>query len=636
MQDFPSVMPPETLGPVLNGPVRTVPEDSKQIWTCEVTMGNGDRQGIAEISPLDLNKEYRPRRLGDVLGQAHLRRPLEEMLSMNQIPSTLLLSGPPGVGKTSVARIVGAALNCTQRVDADPCGECAECVLILAGKPNWGVVEINAASEGGIDQARWVGRCLGMAVGWNWVFIWDEAQRITPEASDALLKILEEPPAGATFILVTTDPARIRKTVRSRATTLVFERVAEDVIRQRLEEVAAKRAWTIDADEMTKIVSVSDGSPREAMKLLGWVASGGSLDKRTDTKALVAELVTLAADGNFGASGAKLDDLLQLLEPPQILDAISDVVFDVLRESTGTTGAAIDPLREIPESRLASLLSEFARTTVPRGLDGVSALRRVVGLIHVSLWDPEGRGQRPGSVLTLVRGGVDREEAENIASRNWRCPNARPSGLRRPLKDGTRVPDKPCDKADCEVCASELALDYVEAVVLARPDAYVIASLSLDNLGWAQDSRQRLRSRVKKARDRLGQIAWAWYALEDAGNLTIHAVVRLGEDLGAASSIELSERFCRAFGDGSSVVVEALDGMDLVKSRFLSGLTTARSGSREQAAAGVASHLRWNGSSVVHTSSEFWLDERGRPLGPPSPKDKAQKLGRRHRTGRGR
>ena len=210
----------------------------------------------------DLASTYRPRRFQDVLGQSHVTRPLQAMLARGSVPPTLLLSGPSGTGKTSVARLVAASFACPERADGDPCGECPSCVSIVAGRPPLSVWEINAASMGGIDHVRTIQERLEYSYQWHSVFIWDEAHRISREAADALLKTLEEPPPNVKFIFCTTEPNKVPDTILSRCQRFDFGVIATDQIAQRLTEIAEKEGIRVDPDAVDLVARRAAGSMR--------------------------------------------------------------------------------------------------------------------------------------------------------------------------------------------------------------------------------------------------------------------------------------------------------------------------------------------------------------------------------------
>src|SRR5437867_9093208 len=164
-----------------------------------------------------LYRKYRPQAPDQVLGQEHVVRALVGAVAEGRLAHAFLFCGPRGTGKTSTARILARMVNCEQGPTAEPCGKCDQCLAIRDGI-HLDVVEIDAASHGGVDDARELRERAptAPAMGREKVYILDEAQRLSREAFDALLKIFEEPPSGVRFVLATTEPHKTPATIVSR------------------------------------------------------------------------------------------------------------------------------------------------------------------------------------------------------------------------------------------------------------------------------------------------------------------------------------------------------------------------------------------------------------------------------------
>src|SRR4051812_45294002 len=237
---------------------------------------------------LALARKYRPKTFADVAVQGHVAATLKGAIARGRVAHGYLLCGPRGVGKTTLARVLAMALNCERRGDpalgGEPCGECASCTRIWAGSSSLDVVEIDAASNRGVDDARELreralyappgdGRYKG--------YIVDEAHMLTREAWDALLKILEEPPPRVVFIFATTEPQKIAQSaapVLSRLQRFDFKRIGPADIRQRLEKVLGEEQVRADADALAMIARAADGSMRDALSLTDQVLSMGDGD----------------------------------------------------------------------------------------------------------------------------------------------------------------------------------------------------------------------------------------------------------------------------------------------------------------------------------------------------------------------
>ena len=232
-----------------------------------------------------LARKYRPRKFSDLIVQDHVANVLRGAIARHRVGHGYLLTGPRGVGKTTAARILAMALNCERKETMDPpgepCGECANCSRIWAGSANLDVVEIDAASNRGVDDARELRERAMYAAsqpGHYKVYIVDEAHMLTREAWNALLKILEEPPAGVVFVFATTEPQKIAQSaapVMSRLQRFDFRRIGPAAIRERLREVARAEGIQVEEDALTLIARGADGGMRDALSVLDQCLSFG-------------------------------------------------------------------------------------------------------------------------------------------------------------------------------------------------------------------------------------------------------------------------------------------------------------------------------------------------------------------------
>jgi len=216
-----------------------------------------------------LYRKYRPQGPSEVLGQDHVVRALTGAVRDGRLAHAFLFSGPRGTGKTSTARILAKMVNCEQGPTAEPCGTCSQCVAIREGI-HLDVSEIDAASHGGVDDARELRERAptAPAMGREKVYIIDEAQRLSREAFDALLKLFEEPPPGVRFVLATTEPHKMPATIVGRCQRFDFRRLRAEDIAEHLQRVAKEEGLELSTGAARQIARHAEGSVRDALSVL--------------------------------------------------------------------------------------------------------------------------------------------------------------------------------------------------------------------------------------------------------------------------------------------------------------------------------------------------------------------------------
>ncbi|WP_421076134.1 DNA polymerase III subunit gamma and tau, partial [Microbacterium sp. SA156] len=336
-----------------------------------------------------LYRRYRPETFGEMIGQAQVTDPLMTALRGDRIGHAYLFSGPRGCGKTTSARILARCLNCAEGPTDTPCGRCDSCVeLSRTGGGSLDVVEIDAASHNGVDDARDLRERAIFAPARDRfkIFILDEAHMVTPQGFNALLKLVEEPPAHVKFIFATTEPDKVIGTIRSRTHHYPFRLVPPAAMLAYVEKLCAEEGVAVAQGVLPLVVRAGGGSPRDTLSILDQLIAGSENDSVTYERAvallgythaeLLDEVVDAFALADAGSAFGAVDRVVQTgQDPRRFVDDLLERLRDlIVIAATGAGASAV--LRGIPSDeleRMGQQAERFGAERLSRTADIVSA-----------------------------------------------------------------------------------------------------------------------------------------------------------------------------------------------------------------------------------------------------------------------
>jgi DNA polymerase-3 subunit gamma/tau len=351
-----------------------------------------------------LYRRFRPSTFGEVRGQDHVVLALRNAVREQRVGHAYLFSGPRGTGKTSTARILAKALNCTDLHDGEPCGVCASCVEIAKGT-SLDVHELDAASNNGVEAMRdLVSRAALGTPGRQKVYIVDEVHMLSTPASNALLKTLEEPPAHVIFVLATTDPQKVLPTIRSRTQHFEFRLLGPETLAELLSEVRSQAHLDVPDEALDMAVRRGRGSARDALSVLDQVAASDTVE---DDLPELDEVVEALAERDVARALVAVAHLASAGFSPQQL--AGDLV-DHLRQ--GFLALVAPDVVGVSGSERDALSSQAERV----GLATLVRAMEVLGLAQISMRDaPDPRVALEVALVRLAHPGADDSPAALLA-----------------------------------------------------------------------------------------------------------------------------------------------------------------------------------------------------------------------------
>ena len=426
-----------------------------------------------------LYRRYRPRRFDELRGQEHIVHALREAVKTGREGQAYLFSGPRGTGKTTTARILAKVLNCTNPTDGEPCCECDSCTAVERGT-SYDVFELDAASNNSVEDIRNLIDKVSLGTpGRHKVYILDEVHMLSAGASAALLKVLEEPPEHVVFVLATTDPQKLKDTIRSRTQHLQFHLLPSDTLAEHIKWVAHDAGIELNDHIIDAALSRGGGSARDTLSALELLSAGGSdVDDSIDLSEFVRALVdsdtgiALSATAHAVSNGhdprtlceeliRHLRDLFLSVMSPELVSVRHDQLdqLAITARDVGTAsivramerlGSALVEMRFAPDPRI---MLEIALVQLTRddGADDQSALlarlERLERSVAEGVSKPVRETQRSSTTGKAIVGGrARRSDASGSIPRPESAttqPDANPAPDPQPASSPTGASEPP-------------------------------------------------------------------------------------------------------------------------------------------------------------------------------------------------
>jgi DNA polymerase-3 subunit gamma/tau len=349
-----------------------------------------------------LARKWRPKTFAELVGQEHVLRALANALDQNRVHHAFLFTGTRGVGKTTVARILAKSLNCERGMSANPCGVCAECTEVDAGR-SVDLIEVDAASRTKVDDTRELLDNVQYTPTRSRykVYLIDEVHMLSAHSFNALLKTLEEPPPHVKFLLATTDPQKLPATVLSRCLQFNLKRLPVALIAGRMQHILDAEKIGYEADALTLLAQAADGSLRDGLSLLDQLlAFGGGRAEAAGARTMLGS-IDREHVRKLGAALAR-GDIGELLQAARLLDEFAPDYAAVLGDLASLL-QQIAVVQAVPNAALddvadADLVRDLARRLAPEDVQ-LYYQTAIVGRRDLPL-SPTARG---GFEMTLIR-----------------------------------------------------------------------------------------------------------------------------------------------------------------------------------------------------------------------------------------